>query len=106
MSVAAKAWCLGVVVAINSFLAPSLAYTWLSIYREHSYPIDFFMPIEKLETRGALNLCVAAVTVPLAFLIYARTARELPSPVRIASLVGAGAAAFVAIAFAVWRFLS
>jgi hypothetical protein len=105
MSATSKAWCLGAAVAINGLLGPSLAYTWLSIYRQYSYPIDFFLPIERTEARATVSLCVAAVTVPLTFLIYARTARDLPSPGRIATLVITGATAFVAIAFAGWRYL-
>jgi hypothetical protein len=105
MSAVSKAWCLGAVVAINGLLAPSLAYTWLFIHQEYSYPIDFFLPVQRTETRATLSLCVAAITVPLAFVIYARTARDLPASGRIASLVITSVAAFVAIAFAGWRYL-
>jgi hypothetical protein len=105
MSAACKSWCLGAVVAINGLLAPSLAYTWLSIYRQYSYPIDFFLPIERTEARATLSLCVVAITVPLAFVIYARTAHDLPSPMRIATLVITSGAAVVAVAFAGWRYL-
>ena len=105
MSAASKSWCLGAVVAINGLLAPSLAYTWLSIYRQYSYPVDFFLPLERTEERATLSLCVAAITVPLAFVIYARSARDLPSPIRIATLVITGGAAVVAIAFLGWRYL-
>lgn len=105
MTVASKAWCLGAVVAVNGLLAPSLAFTWLSIYQQHSYPIDFLLPIERTEARATLSLCVAAISVPLAFAIYARTARDLPSLGRIATLVITCAAAFVAIAFTGWRYL-
>ena len=105
MTATFKSLCLGVVVAINGLLLPSLIYTWLSIYREYSYPIDFFLPLQRTETRATISLCVAALSVPLAFVIYWRVARDLPSSGRIASLVITCAAAGVAGAFAVWRYL-
>ena len=104
MSAASKSWFLGAVVAINGLLVPSLVFTWLSIYRQYSYPIDFFMPVARTETRATLSLCVAAVSVPLAFVIYTRAARDLPSIGRITSLAITSIAACVAISFALWRF--
>src|SRR5436190_10898101 len=103
MSAPVKTWCLGAVVAINALLAPSLVYTWLHIYREYSYPIDFFLPINRTSTRAAFTLCVAAVTMPLSCVLYSRTARDLSPPTRIASVIITIAAAFVAIAFACRR---
>ena len=40
------------VSAVNALLAHSLVYSWLFIYREFSYPIDFFMPISRTMTRA------------------------------------------------------
>lgn len=105
MSASLKTWCLGGLVAVNALLAHSLVYSWLFIYREFSYPIDFFMPINRTMTRATIALCVAAVSVPLATVLYARTARELSSVSRIATIVVTFVAAGVAIAFAVWRYL-
>ena len=105
MSTTSKVWCLGAVVAINGLLAQSLACTWLSIYQQYSYPIDFFLPVERTEARATLNLCVAAITLPLTFLLYTRAERKLPLTVRIATLVITCGATFVAIAFLGWRYL-
>jgi hypothetical protein len=105
MSASLKTWCLGALVAVNALLAHSLVYSWLFIYREFSYPIDFFMPINRTMTRATISLCVAAVSVPLAGILYARTARELPPTGRIVTLVVIVVAAGVSIAFAVWRYL-
>jgi hypothetical protein len=105
MSATSKSWCLGALVAINGLLTSSLVYTWLWIYREYSYPIDFFLPITRTETRASVTLCTAAVTIPLTFAIYTRTVRDLPSPGRIATLVITGATACVSIAFGIWRYL-
>lgn len=104
MSAAFKSWCLGAVVAINGLLVLSLVFTWLSIYQQYSYPIDFFTPIARTETRAKLILCVAAVSVPLSFLIYIRTGRDLPSVGRITSLTITSLAACVAVSFAIWRY--
>ena len=105
MSTVSKSWCLGALVAVNGLLVPSLIFTWLSIYRQYSYPLDFFMPVARTETRATLGLCVAAVSIPLAAAIYTRTARELSSANRIVSLVIIGGAACVSVAFAVWKYL-
>jgi len=105
MSVSLKTWCLGALAAVNALLVYSLAYTWLEIYREFSYPIDFFLPINRTLTRATVGLCVAAATVPLAGILYARTARDLPAFTRIATLVTTLAAAAVSVSFAIWRYL-
>ncbi len=105
MTLPFKACCLGVVVAVNGLLASSLAYTWFFIYREHTYPIDFFMPLERADSRATVTLCMAAVSVPLAFVMYARIWRELRPAGRLATLIVSGAAAGVAVAFTVWRYL-
>jgi hypothetical protein len=105
MSASSKIWCLGVVVSINAMLTPSLAYTWLSIYWQYSYPIDFFLPIERTQMRAILSLCVAAISVPIALVIYARNAHELPILIRITTLVVTCVTAFTAIAFVSWRYI-
>ena len=105
MAVSLKIWCLGALVAVNALLAHSLVYSWLFIYREFSYPIDFLVPINRTTTRATISLCVAAVTIPLAGILYARTARELPSVVRIATIVITIATAALSLAFATWRYL-
>jgi hypothetical protein len=105
MSASLKTWCLGALVAVNALLAHSLVYSWLFIYRESSYPIDFFMPINRTMTRATITLCVAAVSVPLASILYVRTAQELSSVSRIATIVVTSVAAAVSIAFAAWRYL-
>ena len=104
MSASLKIWCLGALVAVNALVAHSLVYSWLFIYREFSYPIDFFLPLNRTATRATISLCVAAATIPLAGILYARTARELPSIVRIATIVITVAAAALALAFATWRY--
>ena len=104
MTAVSKSWFLGAGVAINGLLGPALVFTWVQIYQEYSYPIDFFMPIARMETRATLSLCVAAVSVPLGFLLYVRSARDLHSLGRIVSLTITSIAACVAISFAVWRF--
>ena len=86
MSTSVKTWCLGALVAVNALLAHSLVYSWVFIYREFSYPVDFFMPVNRTMTRARITLCVAAVSVPLAGLLYARTAPELPPFSRIATI--------------------
>jgi hypothetical protein len=86
-------------------LAPSLLFTWFSIYRQYSYPIDFFLPIQRTEARATLSLCVAAFTVPLALAIYVKAGREIPLACRIPTLLITVATAFVALAFASWRYL-
>ena len=100
-----KAWCLGAIVAINGMLAPSLVFTWLSIYSQYSYPIDFFLPLERTEDRAILSLCVAAITVPLALVFYVKNGREMPLACRIPTLLITVATAFIALAFASWTFL-
>jgi hypothetical protein len=105
MSASLKTWCLGALVAVNGLLAYSLVYSWLFIYREFSYPLDFFLPVNRTMTRATITLCVAAVSVPLASILYARTARELSSISRIATVVVTVVAAAVSIAFAAWRYL-
>ncbi len=105
MSASLKTWCLGALVAVNALLAHSLVYSWLFIYREFSYPIDFFMPINRTMTRATITLCVAAVSVPLASILYARIARELSPVSRIATIVVTAVATAVSIAFAAWRYL-
>ncbi len=92
-------------MAINALLAHSLVYSWLFVYREFSYPIDFFFPINRTMTRQTVTLCVAALSVPLATILYARTARELCSVSRIATIVITVTAAALSIAFASWRYL-
>lgn len=105
MSASLKTWCLGALVAVNALLAHSLVYSWLFIYREFSCPIDFFMPINRTMARATITLCVAAVSVPLAGILYARTAPELPTITRIATIAVTVAAAAVSVAFAIWRYL-
>jgi len=105
MEASLKIWCLGALVAINALLAHSLVYSWLFIYREFSYPIDFFVPINRTMTRATISLCVAVVTIPLAGILYARTARELSPVVRIATIVITITAAALSLAFATWRYL-
>lgn len=105
MSVSLKSWCLGALVAVNALLAHSLVYSWLFIHQEFSHPIDFFVPINRTMTRATIALCVAAVTVPISSVLYARTARELSPVSRIATIVVTALAAGVSIAFAVWRYL-
>lgn len=92
-------------MAVNALLAHSLVCSWLFIYREFSYPIDFFMPINRTVARATITLCVAAVSVPLAGVLYARTAPELPMITRIATIAVTVAAAAVSVAFAIWRYL-
>src|ERR1041385_6278293 len=105
MSTSLKTWCLGALVAVNALLAHSLVYSWLFIYREFSYPIDFFMPINRTMTRATITLCVAAASVPLESILYAHTARESSSVCRIATILVTAVAATVSIAFAAWRYL-
>lgn len=105
MTATFKAWCLGGLVAINGLLAVSLALTWLSIYEQFSHPIDFSLPVQRAQMHATLILYVAAVSVPLAFAIHRRTERDLPPSARVASLLISSVAAFVAIAFYVWRYL-
>ena len=105
MSASLKTWCLGALVAVNALLAYSLVCSWLFIYREFSYPIDFVMPVNRTMTRATITLWVAAVSVPLASILYARTAREMSSVSRIATIVVTAVAAAVSIAFAAWRHL-
>jgi hypothetical protein len=105
MSAISKAWGLGALVAVNGMLASSLVYTWLSIYRQYSYPLDFFLPLQRTEARATISLCVAAITVPLALAFYVKADREMPLACRIPTLLITVATAFVALAFASWRYL-
>src|SRR5258708_3813391 len=102
MSASLKTWCLGALVAVNALLVLSLLYSWIYIAREFYYPIDFFVPINRTMTRATIPLCVAAVSVPLAGVLYVRTARELSSIPRIAPIVITVTAAAVSVAFATW----
>src|SRR6185503_18753241 len=105
MSSSSKIWCLGAVVAANGLLVPSLVYSWLYIYRQYSYPIDFFLPLSQTEMRVRLCLIVAAITVPLTVVLYRGVARDLPRFIRVATLVISCSTAIVAIAFPIWRYL-
>jgi hypothetical protein len=105
MTAASKAWCLGILAAVNGLCVPSLTYTWLSIYRQYSYPIDFFLPIARTSTRASLILAVLAATVPVSLFVYYRSAQDLPSFIRIISLVITCCAACMGLSFAIWRYL-
>jgi hypothetical protein len=105
MSAPSKAWLVGVVVILDGVLAPWLVFTWLFIYQQHSYPIDYFSPLQIAYARATNLLISLAVTLPVTFFLYHRSARDLPPLIRVISLVIAGSATAIAIAFSVWRFL-
>jgi membrane-associated PAP2 superfamily phosphatase len=106
MSAFFKLWRLRTVVAINGLFVPLLAYSWLSIYEECSYPIDYPYALERLLAHLTRLLVAAAMTILLTVVIYPRTIRDLSRGERIATLVITGGAAFVAITIALWRYLN
>jgi hypothetical protein len=105
MSAQTKAWCLGLLVSINAMLVPSLLYSWQEIYTEFSYPIDFFLPVDRTLMRAKIILCVAAVSIPLTCFLYMRSERELSRALRILTMIVTLAAALVSIAFAWWKYV-
>ena len=102
MPSALKIWILGGVVVINAMLTFSLAWSWQFVYRQYSYPIDFFLPLNATRDRIVLMLGVATVSVPLALLMYRRAGRELPIIARIWSLLTACTAASIAVSYLIW----
>jgi hypothetical protein len=97
-------WIVGALAATNAMLAISLYFTWLSIFEMYSYPIDFFFPITRTETRAIVSLYVAAVTVPMGFLSFRHAATAMPAITRAISLFANSGAAIVAIAFVIWKY--
>lgn len=97
-------WIAGAIAAFNSILAVSLTSTWLSIYEMYSYPIDFFWPVTRTETRATISLFTAAMTVPIGFFSYRHAASAMPVQLRVISLMAHGAATIVALAFLIWKY--
>jgi hypothetical protein len=104
MTATAKGWWLGLAVALDASFALWLVLTWLFIFQQYSYPIDYPAPIIEAQARAKSLLFALTVLLPMTFVTYQKSARELPASLRVLSLVISGSSMAVAIAFVVWRY--
>ncbi|MBE7502782.1 MAG: hypothetical protein HS113_21350 [Verrucomicrobiales bacterium] len=86
MLITLRVRCLAALVGINGLFVVSIAYVWLVAYQPVYQDHNPLLTTQTLETRATLNLCVAAITVPVTFALYARTARHLKPLGRVATL--------------------